>query len=152
MYTNKEEALIKRRENFLKVLQQIHKAKPQLIIGSGICRETAGMCKTAVYNIGAAAKYAMLDRTITLEDVLNFCKEEDYRKTHHKTRASKKTNINQLFAEETIVNHKELQPSKTTDVNIIDLKELAVQFLRSNNLKVLKIELREGITPLITFE
>lgn len=153
MYISKEEGLIQRRGNMLIILQQMYLANPQLIIDTRICRDVARKCKTTVYNTDSAAKYAMQNRPITREDIRNFNKEEEeYRKTYHKPRASKEKTMNQLFANGDIVSHKESQPTTTTDANIIDVRNLAVQFLRNNNLKILKIELRDGSTPLITFE
>lgn len=134
-------------------LNKMYMDNPQMDMDYKMCRSVAKKYNTYFINIDTVVKYAMKPEPITPKDIESFvienyneCCNYDYRR--------KSANIisNQLFAREDIVSHKESQPSTTTDVNIIDVRNLVVQFLRNNNLKILKIELRDENTPLITFE
>ena len=134
-------------------LNKMYMDNPQMIMDYKICRSVAGKYNTYFVNIDTVVKYAMKPEPITPEDIKSFV-IENYNEFCNYDYRRKSANIipNQLFAMEDIVSHKESQPSTTTDVNIIDVRNLVVQFLRNNNLKILKIELRDGNAPLITFE
>lgn len=134
-------------------LNKMYMDNPQMDMDYKTCRSVADKYNTYFINIDTVAKYAMKPEPITPKDIESFV-IENYNEYCNYAYRRKSANIisNQLFAREDIVSHKESQPSTTTNVNIIDVRNLVVQFLRNNNLKILKIELRDENAPLITFE
>lgn len=155
--TNKrgpKESVIPKLYNTLLDLYRIYTDNPQTKISKKICNAVANNNNVKIEAVSIIMKYVKKPEPPKWRDAVLLAREQyEYRqRTGRSSTSAEKAEPNQLFAKECFIEHKELPPTATVEVTISEVSEIAVRYLRENNLKSLKIERREENTPLITFE